>query len=176
MVLFALKPEGNAVSGGTPMTAGRVGTAGYAVMSLLVFSACTNQQPHDTASPSPSGSSTTARPSSSSVGDVEAQPAIDAYKAFDTAANNAYRAPLPFGSTYPPPADFTRYSFDPTRTEAETYLASLDHQGASFRGTPPVPRIRVQSIDLTAKPHPTVVLTDWNVPAILDTDLGCQFG
>jgi hypothetical protein len=85
---------------------------------------------------------------------------VDAYKAFNTASNNASLDPLPLGSTYPPKADYSRYSFDPIRAQTSAYLAGLVEQRVKFRGTPPVPRVRIQSIDLDAKPHPSVVLTD----------------
>ena len=92
--------------------------------------------------------------------DPRAQPAVDAYEAFWSAASRALQAPKAAGSEYPPSADFARYSFDPVRGQYEAYLAGLAAQRVQFRGTPPRPRVAVTSVDQAAKPYPKVVLTD----------------
>ena len=145
------------------MRAGGVGVVGCSVLGVLALAGCSNPQPRDTTAPS-SPTATTGSPAPSSSIDPRAQPAVDAYTAFAAASTNASRNPLPLGSTYPAAADYTRYSFDPIRAQTSAYLAGLAEQKVRFKGTPPAPRVRIQSIDLDAKPHPSVMLTDCQKP------------
>jgi len=131
------------------------------VAGMLLLTGCSTSQPQDTGSPSVRSSvpSTTATSRSETI-DTRVQPAVDAYVAFTTASNNASRNPLPFNSSYPPGADYKKFSFDPMRVQNDTYLANLASQKISFRGTPPTPRVHVTSVQLDAKPYPTVMLAD----------------
>jgi hypothetical protein len=113
-------------------------------------------------------SSTPGTPASSPAIDPKAQPAVDAYLALDLALGRAQRNPPSLTASLPPGADFSRFAFDPLRTQLDTYLASLQKEGVAYRGTPPTPRVTVTSMSLTASPYPTVrlydcptVSTDW---------------
>jgi hypothetical protein len=124
------------------MDAQRVGLIGCVVAGILV-SGCTSQQPRDGGTAASTPTTGTATVTSSPSIDPHAQPAVDAYEAFNVASNNASLDPLPLGTAYPPMADYTRYSFDPIRAQTSAYLAGLAEQKVRFRGTPPVPRLRV---------------------------------
>src|SRR4051812_28139528 len=82
--------------------------------ALSLIAACSSgPQPRDdspTTAASPRATTVTA------TTDPQAVPAIEAYQAFWRAANEAERHPVKAGSTYPPEADFARYSFDPLRS------------------------------------------------------------
>ena len=90
---------------------------------------------------------------------------MTAFRRYITATYNAQRTPRQPGKPYAPASDFTRYSFDPMRSQEDTYIASLAATDQAFRGTPPTPRIHVSHADLNAKPYPTVVLTNCPTPA-----------
>ena len=91
--------------------------------------------------------------------DPRAAPAVVAYQRLNAATNAAREHPLAKGQ-YPPEADFTKYSFDPFRTELANELQQLAAGGYVYRGTAPQAHPRVKSIALTASPWPKVTLTD----------------
>jgi hypothetical protein len=130
------------------------GTLALLLIAATV-TACDSAQPTD----APSASSSTRAEPATTI-DPQAEPAIAAYNAFAKAAQNAERAPRPLGSDYPSAADFTRYSFDPLRSEFLGYVASLAEQDIQFRGAPPTSNVTVTSVDLRGKPYPTVTLSD----------------
>jgi hypothetical protein len=111
------------------------------------------------------GASTSSSASSSGTIDPNAQPAVDAFLKFDTAASNAKRTPWGLGEKHPADADFTKYSFDPIRHDYLLYILSLSQQGVEFRGTSDAPRVKVISTDLGAKPYATVILSNCPTPA-----------
>jgi hypothetical protein len=97
--------------------------------------------------------------------DPRARPAVEAYLKFVHAARLAARRPPAVGATYPPGGDFTKYSFDPIRAKYAEYVIGLSKDGAAMRGVPPLPRVSVKSIQLSAPGYPTVVLSDCPTPA-----------
>lgn len=115
--------------------------------------------------PTSTSSQTTPANTQTSTTDSGMGPAIAAFIDYITATYNAQRAPRQPGEPYTPKEDFTRYSFDPMRSQENAYIASLAAAGEAFRGTPPMPRVHVTSIDLDGKPYPTVVLTNCPTPA-----------
>lgn len=130
--------------------------------ALLVISgaACSDDsQPRDPGTSRPTVATTT--PSI----DSRAQAAVDAYEAFWEAGSHAEQRPVRLTDPRPPGADFTRYSWDPLRSEYATTIASLAEQGVAFRGIPPEARVKIESFDLDAQPHPTVVLKNCPTPA-----------
>ncbi len=136
---------------------------------LGLLAGCTSGR--STASTSPAGttvrsssavasaSSGQAVPSTSAPGNPQAQSAVAAYLAFAQAVGKAEARPPKVGQRYPPDADFTRYSFDPFKSQMSYYLAGLERQGVAFKGTPPTPRVTVVAVNLAAKPYPTVLLS-----------------
>jgi hypothetical protein len=72
--------------------------------------------------------------------------------------------PPAVGQNYPSSADFTKYSFDPLKSQMSGYVAGLAQQGVAFKGTPPRPRVTVTAINLAAKPYPTVLLSSCPTP------------
>jgi len=68
--------------------------------------------------------------------------------------------PKKIGDPFPRGGNFRAYSFDPAQGQLISYVFSLTEGGIEYRGTPPTSRIAVVSTDLTAKPYPTVTLTD----------------
>lgn len=92
--------------------------------------------------------------------DPLAKPAVDAYEAFVGAATEAEKNPVAGPDEYPPAADFSRYSFDPARTEYQVTITELSRARQQFRGTPPQSDVRVTSIAAGGPPWPTVVLSD----------------
>jgi hypothetical protein len=96
--------------------------------------------------------------------DPKAQPAVDAYLHFVAARAVALRSPRKLGENYLPAADFTRFSFDPARGQANASIVSLGEQGLLFKGDPGRPRVKVAAIESDAKPYPTVVLKDCPTP------------
>ncbi|HET9656945.1 MAG TPA: hypothetical protein VFP72_16460 [Kineosporiaceae bacterium] len=85
---------------------------------------------------------------------------MDAYLKFTETANNAERKPHQLGQAIDPAADYGKYSFDPVRGQENAYILYLSQQGWVRRGTPPTPRPQVTSVDLAAKPYPSVSLTN----------------
>jgi len=98
--------------------------------------------------------------------DPKAKPAVDAYLAYIAASNNALRKPRALGQDIPLSADYTKYSFDPERSEFSAFIHRLSSQGLRMAGDPGRPRPKVRSVDLVAKPFPIVVLTDCPTPAV----------
>jgi hypothetical protein len=91
--------------------------------------------------------------------------AVSAYRRFAEAAAEAERHPRALGHGAAPSANFSRFSYDPFRTTFAEYVVSLREQGVAFRGVPSIPRVRVRSSNLNAKPYPTVHLTDCPTPS-----------
>lgn len=96
--------------------------------------------------------------------DPKAQAAVTAYLDFVTALADASRNPRKLGQSFLPAADFTRFSFDPVRGQANASIVSLSEQGQLFKGDPGRPRVSVEAIEPDAKPYPTVVLKDCPTP------------
>jgi len=123
---------------------------------------------------SPVTSSATSSPASAI--DPKAKPAVDAYLNFVAARAEALRSPRKLGQNYATKGDFTKFSFDPARGQANASIVSLGEQGLMFRGDPGRPRVKVAAIELNAKPYPTVVLKDCPTPTptwrIFDTKTG----
>jgi hypothetical protein len=120
-------------------------------------------KPTATSTLSPMTSSPTSSPTPTI--DPKVQPAVDAYLAYITASNNALREPRALGQDFAPGADYTKYSFDPERSDFSAFIHQLSSQGLKMAGDPGRPRPKVRSIDLAAKPSPLVVLTDCPIPA-----------
>jgi hypothetical protein len=92
--------------------------------------------------------------------------ACSRHLAYMTASHNALRKPRALGQDIPLNADYTKYSFDPERSEFSAFIYQLSSQGLKMAGDPGLPRPKVRSIDLVAKPFPIVVLTDCPTPAV----------
>jgi hypothetical protein len=131
------------------------------MLSALILVACSGGSV-DAEPGFPATSSATGAPLPSSTPTIsaEAVPAVQAYEAFNDAARNAARHPYGKGDVKPAGADFTRYTWDPFRGEYTSYIWGLAEQGLEYRGTPPTPHITVTSVELKAKPWPTVTLSD----------------
>lgn len=108
--------------------------------------------------------------------DPKAQPAVNAYMNFVAARAEALRSPRKLGQNFLPGADFTKFSFDPVRGQANAFVVSLSEQGQLFKGDPGRPRVSVDAIEPDAKPFPKVVLKDCPTPTpmwrIYDTKTG----
>lgn len=137
-------------------------TIAMAAVVSVAMPGCSDRDVPRTENP---GASVTAEAGSTSAIDPQARPAVGAYESFWKASAAALRAPVAFNAKLPPDADFTRYSWDPARTTYRGYVAGLAEDGVAFRGTPPEPRLRVESVDLEAKPYPVVTLKDCQTPA-----------
>jgi hypothetical protein len=96
--------------------------------------------------------------------DPKAQPAVAAYLNFVAARAEALKSPRQLGKNYLPAADFTKFSFDPVRGQANASIVSLAEQGLLFKGDPGRPRVIVAAIEPNAKPYPKVVLKDCPTP------------
>lgn len=136
-------------------------TSAVLIMVALVVSSCSDSGvKSEPGATSPAATAATSASKPSATISPEAQPAVDAYEAFNDAANQAQRKPVADGEKLPPEADFTKFSFDPIKTQQAAYIWSLESQGVEFRGTPYEPNISVTKIDLKASPWPMVTLTD----------------
>jgi len=140
--------------------------AGAITLTVLATAACGGGDvtTKATATTPPATSSPTSSPTRTI--DPKAQPAVDAYLAYIAASNNALRKPRVLGQDIPLSADYTKYSFDPERSEFSAFIYQLSSQGLKMAGDPGLPRPKVRSIDLVAKPFPIVVLTDCPTPAV----------
>lgn len=152
------------------------GLACVAVTAAGCTSSDPNPGPAGTSSSSPSavssspGSPTTSTstapsssptPSSSAPADPRVAAALKAYDNFTTATYvSLAHPPLKIGNPYVKGGDFRPYSFDPAQAQMISYLFSLTEGGIEYKGTAPSPRTSVVSAELTAKPYPTVILTD----------------
>lgn len=128
--------------------------------STMPSSVGVSQSTEVTTSLPPLASSSKATPTTTAPTESPAQPAITAYRQYLKATYNAQRSPRKVGGKYASDADFTKFAFDPMLTQENAYIESLSQQGEAFRGTPPSPRISIKQTNLTAKPYPTVVLTN----------------
>jgi hypothetical protein len=126
---------------------------------LVVLTACSDDGVKTEPGPSPTGAvHQTATPTSTI--DPKARSAVEAYESFMEAAINASRRPFKVNDKIPADADFTKYSFDPFRTQYKTFIWQLAADGGEYRGTPPTLNVKVKSMDLDAKPLPIVVLSE----------------
>jgi len=135
-------------------------------LAVLATAACGNDvvvKPTATMSSTISGTSS---PMSSPTPAIppKAQPAVDAYVNFVAARAEALKNPRKLGKSYLPAADFTKFSFDPVRGQANASIVSLGEQGLLFKGDPGRPRVKVAAIESDAKPYPMVVLKDCPTP------------
>jgi len=145
--------------------------AGAITLTVLSTAACGGEDVTVKATATATASqatSATSSPTSSPTRtiDPKAQPAVDAYLAYIAASNNALRKPRALGQDIPLSADYTKYSFDPERSELSVVIHQLWSQGLRMEGDPGQPRPKVRSMDLVAKPFPIVVLTDCPTPAV----------
>jgi len=90
----------------------------------------------------------------------QAQAAVTAYFKFLAATYEAERNPPAPNANYTPGADFSRYSFDPTRYEQEQLIRSFYQKKIALRGNPPKSRILATKDNLKSKPYPLVVISD----------------
>lgn len=133
------------------MSRGRVITGTIVTLLILVLAACGGDQP--TLESPPTGTAT-----STATIDPAAQPAVDAYVKFIETVNQAKMYPVM--NDLPPEADFTPYTFDPTKNDYLAYITKLASRSTAWQGTPPQSRMQVESVDLEATPYPTVTLSD----------------
>lgn len=68
--------------------------------------------------------------------------------------------PKKVGDPLPRSGNFRPYSFDPIQGQTLSDILSLTELQVAYRGTPPLSRVSVTSVDLAGKPYPTVTLTD----------------
>ena len=138
--------------------------AGLAVTTLATAACGAGSVPVKSVAPVsiPAASSATSSPTPAI--DPKAQSAVTAYLNFVTALADASRNPRKLGQSFLPAADFTRFSFDPVRGQANASIVSLSEQGQLFKGDPGRPRVSVEAIEPDAKPYPTVVLKDCPTP------------
>jgi hypothetical protein len=120
-------------------------------------------KPTARSSPTTSATSSPTRSPTPTI-DPKAQPAVDAYMKFVAARAEALKSPRKLGTNYLPAADFTRFSFDPVRGQANASIVSLAEQGLMFKGDPGHPRVNVAAFEPEAKPYPKVVLKDCPTP------------
>jgi hypothetical protein len=134
------------------------------ILLALGLTACSSSS-----TPTGSPSSSTAATAASSVGsspsatasiDPVAEPAVEAYQSAIAAARNAQRHPVGKDATVPSDADFRKFTFDPFRSQYQIYIWALADKGEQYRGTPAISHITVTSVAMTAKPYPTVKLSD----------------
>lgn len=116
----------------------------------------------------PPATSVTSSPTSSPTPTIDpaALPAVNAYLAYMTAANNAVRKPRALGQEFAPGTDFTKYAFDPARGSLGSTIQLLSSQGLMMTGDPGKPRIQLQSLEIRAKPYPQVTLSDCPTPPV----------
>jgi hypothetical protein len=127
---------------------------------MVVIAACSDSSNDTPPATSGAGSaSATATASPTATIDPRALPAVAAYTSFNDTASAAQMHPSD-GEKFPPEADFTKYSFDPIRTELKVEIHQLAAGGFEYRGTAPQTHARVMSIKLKATPWPRVTLTD----------------
>ncbi len=141
--------------------------AAAVTLTVMSVAACggDNVAVKPTATKSPTTSATSSPTSSATPTiDPKAQPAVDAYMNFVAARAEALKNPRKLGQSYLPAADFTKFSFDPVRGQANASIVSLGDQGQLFKGDPGRPRVKVAAIESDAKPYPKVVLKDCPTP------------
>lgn len=104
---------------------------------------------------------TTPAPTSSTpYVDPQVKPAVDAYKAYYDAYIAAQRHP----SSRPLRNAMRKYAFDPAGNQAVVSLIQFASAGLVDKGSPPSPRVSVLSVQLNAKPYPTVFVSDCPTP------------
>ncbi len=119
----------------------------------------TSTLPSDTQSTSPSSSAST-------PADPRVAAALKAYVSFTKSVAYAYmHPPKKISDPLPARGNFRRFSFDPAQAQVLNDVFSLTQLQVAYRGRPAVARPTVANVDLTAKPYPTVTLTDCPVPA-----------
>jgi hypothetical protein len=153
--------------------------AAAVLLTVLATAACEGKDvaAKATSTTSPATSSPTTSPTPAI--DPKAQPAVNAYLHYMFASNLAQRNPTARGELpqdIPLGADYTKYSFDPERSELSVVIHQLWSQGLRMEGDPGQPRPKVRSMDLVAKPFPIVVLTDCPTPAVNRAALDVKTG
>ena len=151
----------------------------FVAAAVLTLAACSGNDHASTAStsagaPSSSTSSLSSTSSESSASSTippsdtsatssssPAESALSAYQSFSSATFAVERHPASTAER----ARLGAVSFDPARSKQLGYAVSLTSQGVAWRGPPPVPRASVLSINIAAKPWPTVVISDCPTPA-----------
>lgn len=119
-----------------------------------------------TARTSPISPSTSPSGGSSTPADPRVAAALKTYVRFTKAVAYAYmHPPKRTGDPLPSAGNFRQFSFDPAQGQVLNDVFSLTQLQVAYRGTPAVARPSVANVDLTAKPYPTVTLTDCPVPA-----------
>jgi hypothetical protein len=145
----------------------RLPIAAAFTLTVLATAGCGGQdvavRPIATLTPTTSATSSLTSSPTPTI-DPKAQPAVDAYMNFVAARAEALKSPRKLGSNYLPKEDFTRFSFDPVRGQANTSIVSLSEQGLLFKGDPGHPRVNVAAYEPDAKPYPMVVLKDCPTP------------
>ncbi len=109
---------------------------------------------------SPSPSPSRSAPLAGAVLSANERAVLTAYQNFFRATRNALRAPTTLTQAPTPEADFTRWAFDPLRTQYQLYVAGLAERRVAFRGEAPTPRASVVSVAMNDKPYPTAVVSD----------------
>lgn len=135
-------------------------TALVGAMCLATLVGCgpdADPAPGRTTTSTPTG---TTSPSPTATIDPRAQPAVDAYLAFYRTSKVSATKPPGLEGKLPAGGDFTKFSVDPVKSDTRRSLFKLNEAGRALRGSQPIPRPRVDSIELTAKPYPRVVITD----------------
>lgn len=127
----------------------------------------TGSHSSDTPSTSPTESPPTSPSSStSSPADPRVAAALHAYVSFTKSVAYAYmHPPKKVGHPLPAKGNFRRFSFDPAQGQMLNDVFSLTQLQVAYRGRPALARASVANVDLTAKPYPTVTVTDCPVPA-----------
>lgn len=120
-----------------------------------------SDSPTSSSPPSTPATSTTPAPNSSTpYADPQVKPAVDAYKAYYDAYIAAQRHP----SSRPLRNAMRKYAFDPAGNQAVVSLIQFASAGLIDKGSPPSPRVSVLSVQLSAKPYPTVSISDCPTP------------
>lgn len=115
---------------------------------------------------SSSTSSTSAAPSttpskSTSAADPRVAAALSAYESFVKSYQVSERhPPSAANKPYVASGSFPRFSFDPVRADAVSYILFLTQSQLKYVGTAPATRASVMTVSLNATPYPTVTVSD----------------
>ena len=135
-----------------------------AVLLTLSLTACEGRATSTpTVGPTSTPPPTSSHASTTPPIEPAAQPAVDAYLAF----NDAYFRLLADPGSQELATQLSAHGVDPVLSETNAALAQQRIQGIVYRGTPGTSRVAVTAIELTAKPWPTVTLTDCGTPGKL---------
>ena len=130
--------------------------AAIALVCAGPLAACSSSGVRIESTPPPASTPSPSAPAT----DPRVQAAIDAYLGFSSAYLAAQSQPFAQGQTYPAPANFVQFSFDPLRGRTSAEIWGLAAQGVALRGTSPERHVEVASVALTGAAYPTVTLTD----------------